>query len=429
MLDPYLRERYRPFDVRASAYEETLFRNAYLSYEAMRGHLCGPDRRGDIEVEENDEKIVIAFDPCGSGRPPAARRPDRGHRLARRRRPTTSGSRKERHDWAWNEQGVCYYCAHCCFALELWPAEQWGHPVRVVDSPLYGEAQGPEPKKCTWTIYKTARGDSRRGVRADREEKPRMSWSAGAGLEGKGVVVTGAAGGIGREVATAVRRGRRPRLRGRPEGGRRWRSSCRRSTAGRTARRPSTCATCRPRRRSCAEPRRSSAVSTCSRTSPQSSSAATTIDEVTEEDWDFQHDVNLKAGFFLNRAAARLMREQGSGGRMINFTSQGWWTGGFGGSVVYSATRAESSRCREGSRAPTRRTRSPSTRSPRAQSTRRCCAAGSPTSSSRRSIDRIPLGYMAEPGDLAGTVVFLASDHARYITGATINVSGGWLMY
>src|SRR5262249_52834832 len=63
------------------------------------------------------------------------------------------------------------------------------------------------------------------------------------------------------------------------------------------------------------------------------------VDEVTEEDWDFQHDVNLKAGFFLNRAAARIMREQGRGGRLINFTSQGWWTGGFGGSVVYSATK------------------------------------------------------------------------------------------
>jgi 3-oxoacyl-[acyl-carrier protein] reductase len=36
---------------------------------------------------------------------------------------------------------------------------------------------------------------------------------------------------------------------------------------------------------------------------------------------------------------------------------------------------------------------------------------------------------MAEPTDLAGAVVFLASDHARYITGATINASGGWLMY
>ena len=44
-------------------------------------------------------------------------------------------------------------------------------------------------------------------------------------------------------------------------------------------------------------------------------------------------------------------------------------------------------------------------------------------------ITQIPLGYMAHPSELAGTVVFLASDHAGYITGATINVSGGWLMY
>ena len=40
-----------------------------------------------------------------------------------------------------------------------------------------------------------------------------------------------------------------------------------------------------------------------------------------------------------------------------------------------------------------------------------------------------PLGYVAAPEELAGPVVFLASDHARYITGATLNVSGGFLMY
>jgi NAD(P)-dependent dehydrogenase (short-subunit alcohol dehydrogenase family) len=34
-----------------------------------------------------------------------------------------------------------------------------------------------------------------------------------------------------------------------------------------------------------------------------------TIDDVTEEDWDVQLDVNLKATFFLNRWAARLFRE------------------------------------------------------------------------------------------------------------------------
>ena len=40
-----------------------------------------------------------------------------------------------------------------------------------------------------------------------------------------------------------------------------------------------------------------------------------------------------------------------------------------------------------------------------------------------------PLGYVAEPEEMAGPVVFLASDHAKYITGSTINASGGFLMY
>jgi hypothetical protein len=140
VLDPYLRERYGPFDVRLRPYEDSVFRNAYLSYEAMRAHLCGPDRRGELDVEEDDDKIVVAFDPCGSG--------------GRQQREQELGVTREPHDWAWNETGVCYYCAHCCFALELWPAEQWGHPVRVVDSPLYDEAHAAVPKKCTWTIYK-----------------------------------------------------------------------------------------------------------------------------------------------------------------------------------------------------------------------------------------------------------------------------------
>jgi hypothetical protein len=155
VLEPYLQERYAPFDVREQSYEETLYRNLYISFEAMRGHLVGPDRNGDMDVVETDDSYTISFDPCGSGN-----RGQRGDPIegtpSRSEPPYGFGVTKERHDWAWNEKGVCYYCAHCCFALELWPARQWGHPLRVVDSPLYpDETSGPEPKRCTWTIYKS----------------------------------------------------------------------------------------------------------------------------------------------------------------------------------------------------------------------------------------------------------------------------------
>jgi 2-deoxy-D-gluconate 3-dehydrogenase len=42
-------------------------------------------------------------------------------------------------------------------------------------------------------------------------------------------------------------------------------------------------------------------------------------------------------------------------------------------------------------------------------------------------LDRIPAGRWGTPGDLAGAVVFLASDAARYVHGAILPVDGGWL--
>jgi 3-oxoacyl-[acyl-carrier protein] reductase len=43
-------------------------------------------------------------------------------------------------------------------------------------------------------------------------------------------------------------------------------------------------------------------------------------------------------------------------------------------------------------------------------------------------LKQIPLGYLGEISDVANTVVFLASDDARYITGQTISVDGGMAM-
>jgi NAD(P)-dependent dehydrogenase (short-subunit alcohol dehydrogenase family) len=154
-----------------------------------------------------------------------------------------------------------------------------------------------------------------------------------------------------------------------------------------------------------------------------------TIDEITVEDWDAQLDVNLKAGFFLCRAAGRAMRERGSGGRIITYSSQGWWSGGFGGSIVYSASKGGIVSMTRG----LARTFGPD------GITVNCVAPGNVRTpllfeglkeeTLRSMTEATPLGRLAEPSELAGITVFLASDHASFISGATINVSGGFLMY
>lgn len=46
---------------------------------------------------------------------------------------------------------------------------------------------------------------------------------------------------------------------------------------------------------------------------------------------------------------------------------------------------------------------------------------------SRRIMDRTPLGHWGEPADVADAIVFLGSPAARYITGVTLPVDGGYL--
>lgn len=153
------------------------------------------------------------------------------------------------------------------------------------------------------------------------------------------------------------------------------------------------------------------------------------IFEVTEEDWDAQIDTNLKATFFLNRAIAELLMRQAAGGSIVNFTSQGWWTGGFGGSVVYAASKGGIVSMSRG----LARTLAPhairvNTVAPGFVDTP-MMRSGLTDAQLQASVDQVPWGRMAEPEEVADTVSFLIGNDSRYMTGATLNVTGGQLMY
>ena len=256
-----------------------------------------------------------------------------------------------------------------------------------------------------------------------------MSWSLGYGLEDKGVVVTGAAGDIGRSVAAG------------------FASAGARVCAvdlNQAALNDVVSALEEPHRHySIAAdltdltghgPLLQRAADEFGRLDVLAHLAAVIrrahdVSEITEEDWDVQLDANLKAAFFVCREAAELMKKQGRGGRIINFTSQSWWSGGFGGSTVYSASKGGVVSFTRG----LARTYGPegvliNTVSPGLVDSR-MFRSGMTVEQAESLIKEVPLRRTAIPEEVAGTVLFLASDHASYITGATLNVSGGFLMY
>lgn len=151
---------------------------------------------------------------------------------------------------------------------------------------------------------------------------------------------------------------------------------------------------------------------------------------VTETDWDRQHDVNLKALFFLTQAFAARLKAERCEGSVVNYSSQGWQSGGFGGSVVYNATKGAVTTMTRGMA----RSWAPlgirvNAVAPGLVDTPMLQTPGQTPEQFQAMIEGIPMKRLGLPEDHVGATVFLCSPMARYMTGATINVSGGFLMY
>lgn len=150
------------------------------------------------------------------------------------------------------------------------------------------------------------------------------------------------------------------------------------------------------------------------------------LPEVTLDDYDLQTSVNLRAVFFLSQAAAEAMRPNGWG-RIIGISSVGARTGGVSNSAIYNAAKAGViSLMKNFAR-----------NYGQYGITANAVAPGAVegfmtahlTKEERDAVLRtLPLGRFAEPIEVARVVGFLASDDASYVTGATIDVNGGWVM-
>ena len=153
------------------------------------------------------------------------------------------------------------------------------------------------------------------------------------------------------------------------------------------------------------------------------------LDEVTEADWDLQHDVNLKASFFLNRAVGQALKVAWRGGRIVNFTSAAFLTGAISGSDAYVASKGGVvTMTRSFAKAYGPHGILVNCVSPGQIDTPMQHVDNSPEIV-QTAIRACPLGRMGQPDELAAVVVFLVSTNASFVHGATINVSGGSSLY
>ena len=148
--------------------------------------------------------------------------------------------------------------------------------------------------------------------------------------------------------------------------------------------------------------------------------------DVTEEDFAAVWELNLRSTFFLAQAAARHMRQRG-GGAIVNVASQAGLVA-LPGEVSYCVSKAgviHLTRClgvewgeygiRVNAVAPT------------FIETDGTSAALSDPAFKADVVDRIAgLHRIGAPREVSGAVVFLASDAASLITGQTLAIDGGW---
>jgi hypothetical protein len=154
VLLPLFAWRYEKFDIDKYPWDDGLEVLMLVACEAMRGHLVGPERTGDFELTETDDRYILRFDPCGSGG-----RMIRGDVIEgtppRTEPPYEWSVSQEPHTWNHGKTGVCHYCTHCVFLMEEIPIDRFGYPVRVIDPPAQGETEPDgSPKKCQWQMFK-----------------------------------------------------------------------------------------------------------------------------------------------------------------------------------------------------------------------------------------------------------------------------------
>ena len=150
-----------------------------------------------------------------------------------------------------------------------------------------------------------------------------------------------------------------------------------------------------------------------------------------EQVWDWVIDVNLKGTYLVSRAAARHMREAGGGGAIVNLSS----IHGLVGRPSYYGTGEDPYPASKGGISMLTKDMANAFAADGVRVNALCPGfVYTPLTASITADDEwrqrmeglIPLGRLAQAEEVARAALFLASEDASYVTGATIPVDGGY---
>jgi len=138
-------------------------------------------------------------------------------------------------------------------------------------------------------------------------------------------------------------------------------------------------------------------------------------------------DVNIRGYFFMSSIGAKLMRKNG-GGAIVNVASvNGVIPGDYQGiysitkAAVISMTKAFAKECAQFNIRV-------NALLPGATDTKFASTLVNNPEILKQAMAHVPMKRVAEPNEMAGTILYLVSDAASYTTGTAINVDGGFLI-
>jgi 2-dehydro-3-deoxy-D-gluconate 5-dehydrogenase len=149
--------------------------------------------------------------------------------------------------------------------------------------------------------------------------------------------------------------------------------------------------------------------------------------ETSAEDWHEVIALNLTAPFFLAQAFARAVLGEGGRGSIVNVVSMNSFHGGMQVPAYTASKHGLLGMTRALANEWTERGIRVNGIAPGWMATELTAALREDPARDEALLARLPIGRWGEPADLAGAVVYLASDASSYVSGSFIAVDGGYL--